>query len=396
MKPLVALFLVCVIDLLGFGILIPLIPYMGDRFGAAPELLTPILGTHALCQLCAAPLWGRLSDRFGRRPILMITLAGACVSYLILGMATSLGWLIASRIIGGVMAGNVSAAFAYASDVSTPQNRAAALGTVGAAIGVGFMLGPAIGGLLAGDDPATADFMRPAIVAIALSLLAIALVAFVLPESLAHEQRTQTKARGWTPIWAMQLLGERRDLRRLTIASLLVTIAQAILESIFAIWALARYGFGPRTVGLLLFGLALVAVAMQGGFVRVLAPRVGEHRLAGFGIGAYVAGLLCVAWAPTLALAIVGFILIGAGAGAFMPSNAALASQEADKSDRGTVMGVYQAGASLGRVIGPFVSGPVFSAFGASAPFIVGAAVSWCAALFVRSAGRDRTADAAG
>src|SRR5687768_690830 len=166
-----ALFIVCVIDILGFGILIPLVPYMADRFGASPELITPILGAYSLCQLVAAPFWGRLSDLYGRRPILMSSLAGACLSYVILGFAENLWWLLASRILAGFMAGNLSAAFAYASDISAPENRAKALGTVGAAIGVGFMFGPAIGGMLAGSDEHTANFVLPAIVSACLSIL---------------------------------------------------------------------------------------------------------------------------------------------------------------------------------------------------------------------------------
>src|SRR5215813_112668 len=118
-----SLFVVSVIDILGFGILIPLVPYMGVRFNAPAEWITPIMGAYSLCQLIAAPLWGRLSDRYGRRPVLMSSLAGACVSYLILGLATNIWWLLLSRVIGGFMAGNISAAFAYASDVSEPRQR---------------------------------------------------------------------------------------------------------------------------------------------------------------------------------------------------------------------------------------------------------------------------------
>src|SRR5262249_50496849 len=126
------LFVVSVIDILGFGILIPLVPYMGVRFGAPPQWITPIMGTYSLCQLLAAPFWGRLSDRYGRRPILMSSLAGACASYLILGFGHNIAWLLVSRMLGGFMAGNISAAFAYASDVSEPHERAASLGLVGA------------------------------------------------------------------------------------------------------------------------------------------------------------------------------------------------------------------------------------------------------------------------
>ncbi|MGH8324208.1 MAG: MFS transporter, partial [Steroidobacteraceae bacterium] len=154
-----SLFLVSVIDILGFGILIPLVPYMANRFGAAPTVITALFGAYSLCQFIAAPLWGRLSDRYGRRPILISSLAGACVSYLILGLAHGLGGLFVSRILGGVMAGNIAAAFAYASDVSRPEKRAASLGMIGAAIGIGFTIGPAIGGLLAGNDLKAASFV---------------------------------------------------------------------------------------------------------------------------------------------------------------------------------------------------------------------------------------------
>src|SRR2546429_6008445 len=136
--------------MLGFGILIPLVPYMADRFGVPPQLITPILGSYSLCQLLAAPLWGRLSDRYGRRPILMSSLAGACVSYLLLGGARNVGWLLASRILAGLMARNIAAAFAYASDVSAAPQRPATLGLIGAAIGLGFALGPPLGGRFSG------------------------------------------------------------------------------------------------------------------------------------------------------------------------------------------------------------------------------------------------------
>ena len=142
-RQLAALFVFCVIDTLGFGILIPLVPYMADRFGVAPQFITPVLGSYSLCQLLAAPHWGHLSDRYGRRPILMSSLAGACLSYVMLGLAHNIWWLLASRMLAGLMAGNIAAAFAYASDVSTPEKRAGTLGLIGAAIGIGFTPRPA-------------------------------------------------------------------------------------------------------------------------------------------------------------------------------------------------------------------------------------------------------------
>jgi DHA1 family tetracycline resistance protein-like MFS transporter len=385
-RQLAALFLFCVIDTLGFGILIPLVPYMADRFGVAPQFITPVLGSYSLCQLLAAPHWGRLSDRYGRRPILMSSLAGACLSYVVLGLASNVWWLLASRMLAGLMAGNIAAAFAYASDVSRPEKRAVTMGLIGAAIGVGFTLGQPIGGLLAGKDPASANFVAPAAVSTALSLLAIVLVRFVLPEShnVAHRAQHPDEAR--RGVW--RLLRERPTLAHLAAATLVVTYSQAILESIFAIWALHRYGFGPRTVGFLLFGVALPALLMQGGLVRILVPRLGEARLAMWGVLAYVAGLVTLSLAGTLGVTIAGLLLCGTGLGAYNPSAFALASKQSRGHDRGAVLGAYVASASLARVIGPFTSGPIYALLGAGAPFLVGACVTLPAAWLVRRAQR--------
>jgi MFS transporter, DHA1 family, tetracycline resistance protein len=372
-----SLFIVSVIDILGFGILVPLVPYMGVRFDASPELITPIMGTYSLCQLIAAPFWGRLSDRYGRRPILMSSLAGACLSYLILGFANSIWWLLVSRMLGGFMAGNISAAFAYASDVSEPQKRAAALGLIGAAIGIGFTVGPAIGGVLAGNNLQTASFMLPAMVSASLSVLAILLVAFMLPESNTSRQEEGSR------VSPLRLLSQRPALRFIAIAALLVTIAQSILDSILGLWALDRYGFGPRTVGLLIFCIAVFAVLTQGVLVRVLVPRLGEVKLATLGILTFVTGLLIVSEAPGVEVTVMGLALCGIGVGAFTPSNSALASKQSSAHDRGIVMGTYQSSSSLARVIGPFASGPIYAALGSKAPFLAGACVALPAAWFV-------------
>ena len=380
------LFFVAVIDILGFGILIPLVPYMADRFGVAPALITPILGVYSLCQLIAAPLWGRLSDRYGRRPILMSSLAGACVSYLLLGFATSVAGLLVARALAGFMAGNIAAAFAYASDISTSAERAKSMGMVGAAIGIGFMLGPAIGGVLAGDDIQTANFLRPAVLSAALSLVAIALVYFVLRES--HTPRRRARAPGARRAGPLALLFKRPALRSIAAASFLVTCSQSIFESIFAIWALHKFGFGPRTVGLVLFALAFIAVGVQGGLVRVLVPALGEARLAIYGVAAYVFGLVAVASAGGLTMSLVGLACCGVGAGAFIPCASALASKQADADERGAVMGTYQVGASLARALVPMVSGLIYADLGPSAPYFAGAAVTTPAAWLIWRAAR--------
>ena len=373
MNRLLVLFFVSAVDVLGFGIMIPLIPYMGDRFGANAAQITWTLAAYSACQFVAAPIWGRVSDRYGRRPVLVIGLIGACMGYIILAYSTSLFGLYASRIVGGLMAGNISAAFAYASDVSSTQDRAKSLGMIGAAIGIGFMLGPAIGGALAGGDAATANFMRPAFVSCGLAIVAMLLVLFVLPESRSAEQRFAGEAHAASRS-PFVLLAQLPRLRAIMIAATLVISAQAILESISALWAYKRFGFGPRDAGLLLLGLAMVAVIVQGGLVRVLVPKFGEQRLAIFGASAYVIGLLVVALAPGFPLAVLGLLTCGAGVGAYQPAASSLASRQSDDTNRGAVMGTFQSSSSLARIIGPAISGPVFGIWGSSAPFLLGIA----------------------
>jgi MFS family permease len=288
-------------------------------------------------------------------------------------------------MLAGAMAGNIAAAFAYASDISPPEKRAGVLGMIGAAIGIGFTLGQPIGGLLAGRSAATANFVLPAVVSACTSLCAILLVRFVLPESHAAGAPPSQSRRG-----SLRLLRERPALALLAGATLAVTYSQATLESIFAIWALHRYGFGPRTVGLLLLAGAIPALLMQGGVVRMLAPRMGESRVAMAGVVAYVAGLLTLSLAPSFAGTLAGLVICGLGLGAYNPSASALASRQSSQSDRGAVMGAYISSASLARVIGPFTSGAIYAHVGSAAPFLVGACVTLPAAWLVRRVGTAR------
>ena len=160
------LFLVVFIDLVGFGIIIPLLPFFGEHFDGSPAMVGFLMATYSLTQFVAAPFWGRLSDRIGRRPVLLLTLAGASISYVLLAFSNGLLMLFIARGLGGFMAGNISAAFAYVADVTTPENRAGGMGAIGAAFGLGFIAGPAIGGILAGPDPLTADFRTPSLAAV--------------------------------------------------------------------------------------------------------------------------------------------------------------------------------------------------------------------------------------
>jgi DHA1 family tetracycline resistance protein-like MFS transporter len=375
MKPLFVLFFIVVVDLLGFGIIIPLFPYLAVRLGATPEQITPILGVYSLCQFIAAPLWGRLSDRIGRRPVLMTSMLGAALSYLILAYADSIAWLIVSRALGGFMAGNISAAMAYAADVTSDEDRARGLGTIGAAIGIGFMLGPALGGLLAGENLQSASFELPALVAAGCSALAFIAVLSWLPESHTAEHRAHHEhERGPRTAWRQIL--NRPALLMLIGAVLLVTIAHSMLESIIAIWAMDRLNLGPRRLGLFLLLLGALVVLMQGGAAGRLSRSFGEKRVAFAGVASYALGLALLALADDVGVMIAGGVLCGLGLGAYLPSLSSLASKQADASERGVVMGTYQSATSLARIIGPMVSGSLYAAISFRAPFTAGIVVA--------------------
>src|SRR5580704_14164007 len=178
------LFLIVFVDLVGFGLIIPLLPFYAERFGASPQQVTILMAVYSLMAMLAAPVWGRLSDRIGRRPVLMASMLAAALAYLWLGLASALWMLFAARAFAGACAGNIAAAQAYIADVTPPERRARGMGMIGAAFGLGFIIGPALGGVLAGDNLATADLRTPGLVACALSLVALLGVVLVLKESL--------------------------------------------------------------------------------------------------------------------------------------------------------------------------------------------------------------------
>jgi MFS family permease len=288
------------------------------------------------------------------------------------------------------MAGNLSAAMAYASDVTRPEERAKGLGLIGAAIGIGFALGPALGGILAGEDLATANFTLPALVSASLSLLALLGVWLVLPESHPAAQRSADAVAHGRADAPFALLRRKVDLRLLVLAVVLVTFGHGILESIAAIWAKHAFGFGPRRSGLLILEIAVFAIIMQGRIVGLLVPRFGEKTIAISGIAIYMAGLAVLASVQAIAPAMAGLALCGIGAGAFTPCASALASKQAEPHERGAVLGTYQASSSLARIFGPAASGPLFAHVSPVAPFVAAICALAPAIWFVSRLRRDQ------
>ena len=390
------LFLIVFVDLVGFGLVIPLLPFYAVRFVASPQEVTALVAVYSLTQLLTAPLWGRLSDRVGRRPVLLASLAASAFAYLWLGGATALWMLFAARGFAGACAGNIATAQAYIADVTKPEERARGMGLIGAAFGLGFMIGPALGGLLAGNDPVTADLETPAWVAAGLSFLAFLGVALLLPESLPAERRDGTPPRG--RLGAVMGVLHRPVLSRLMLIFFLVILAVAGMQSVFAIWAMPQLGWGPGQVGYVFAYVGLISAILQGGLIGRLTRRFGEERLLLCGLALIAAGLLALPFAhgvPVLAPALTGLAL---GMGLMQPSLNSLISRQAGGDEQGEVMGVSQSVGSLSRVLGPFAGGFCFAASGRNSPYFLGAALVGIALLaavnLMRSLGAAQLAEA--
>ena len=327
------LFLIVVVDLVGFGLVIPLLPFYAVRFAASPQEVTALVAIYSLAQLVTAPLWGRLSDRVGRRPVLLASLTASALAYLWLGGATALWMLFAARAFAGACAGNIAAAQAYVADVTKPEERARGMGLIGAAFGLGFMIGPALGGLLAGNDPLTADLETPAWVAAGLSALALLGVLLLLPESLPADRRDGAPPTGRLGVVLSVL--RRPVLSRLIVVNFLVILAFAGMQSVFAIWAMPQLGWGPGQVGYVFAYVGLVSAVLQGGLIGRLTRYFGEERLLLSGLALIIAGFLIMPFAhhlPVLGGAVTGLAL---GTGLVQPAINSLISRRAGAGGTG-------------------------------------------------------------
>jgi MFS family permease len=359
------LFLIVFIDLVGFGLVIPLLPFYAARFGASPEGVTILLTVYSLVSMVTAPLWGRLSDRIGRRPVLIVSTLASALAYLWLGFAGSLWMLYAARAIAGACAGNIAAAQAYIADVTTPENRARGMGMIGAAFGLGFIVGPALGGAVAGNDLATADLKTPMLIACGLSLVAAVGVLTILKESLTQDARARPR-RG--RIEAIRGALGRPVLARLLLVFFLATLAFSGMEATFALWAMRQFSWGPAQVGYIFTYVGVLLAVMQGGGIGPLTKRFGEERLLLAGLGLIALGLLALPGAGFGQL-IVSMSLLAFGMGAMQPSLNSLISRRAAADQQGEVLGVAQSVSALSRVIGPAVAGVMFAGIGPATPF---------------------------
>jgi DHA1 family tetracycline resistance protein-like MFS transporter len=368
------LLLTTFISLVGFGIIIPLLPFYVQQMGASPTIITITMGLYSLAQFVASPIWGKLSDKYGRRPILIWSLLGTIVSYLLLAFADTLGFLIFTRILGGLMAGNLGAAYAYVSDISTEQDRSKYMGFMGASFGLGFIFGPAIGGVLAGADVETANYVLPALAAAGLSTIAFFGVIFFLPESLKPEIREKLAHAPKVALSEkLRMALARPVLSMLIIVSLLFITAFAAFEVIYPLWVNLLLDYGPQQIGFLLTYVGIISVIVQGGLIGPLNKRFGDERLAVSSVVLAAAGYLWLANSTTFVGMMIAQTLLSGGAALFNPTSTSLVSKEAVETEQGAVLGVYQGVSALGRIIGPAYAGAAFGKIGYAAPYLIGA-----------------------
>jgi MFS transporter, DHA1 family, tetracycline resistance protein len=396
MKSLGVLWLIVFISLMGFGVTAVPFPLVAEQMGASNFWKTfGGAGVFSLFQLVATPLWGRWSDTLGRKPILLLSSAGSVIAYLWLAYADTLTSLIVARAFGGIMSGNLSAAFAYATDVTDVKNRARGLGIVASAFGVGFAVGPPLGGFLGSVDGGVPSLHWPALASAGLSLLALLGTAFLLRESLAPELRKPLRPRGAaaTPAVAagprrspFAALAARPVLAGLILATLVVAVGGGSMQSVFQFWGRDLFQFTLRDIGLQFMVFALLSAVGQAGLIGPLARRFGEKPIAIASIIGVTAGLLTFAVATQVWMVWVGIAIFGLANGLFLPAVTSLVSFEADPRNRGAVMGLFNAASSAGRIVGPAVSGPVYFNVGVAAPFVGSAVLTAIGALLLSRA----------
>ena len=356
-SPLLPIFLIVSVDVLGLTIILPLLPFYAERMGATPAVVGLLVASYALCQLIAGPILGRMSDTMGRRPLLIVSQIGTLIGFLILAWANSLWLVFVSRIIDGLTAGNLSLAQAYISDVTRPEERARSFGIIGIAFGMGFLIGPAISGLLA-----KYSYQYPIFAAAALSATSIVCTTLLLPSSTPH--RDDSVPRRFTLLDWGNYLGyfRRPGLARCLWQFLAFALAFAMFISGFPLFAERRFTwnghpFGVTEVGYVYAYLGFLGIILQGGLIGRLVKWVGEDRLVRVSFGVAALGLATLGFTYGIpALLLVG-ALASLGTGAVRPALTSLITQRAGRSEQGTVLGLTQSLTSIAQIVGPAIAG---------------------------------------
>lgn len=366
-----AIVIVNFVTISGFGLMFPVYATFGDQIGASATQLAWAIAAFSVGQLFAAPLTGKLSDRFGRKPVLLTSLLLGSVAYWVHGYVASPGMLIAARFGSGLASGGFAVAFAVASDISGRDNRARVMGIVGAGFSAGIIFGPAIGGLVGGLVPEARAFATVCHASALLSLLAAVCTAFLLPETRAHGSADAPRTS--VPGASRALLS-----RSVFLVPVLIGFAAmasvAMMEGTFVVYADRVLGLPPLQIGLIFTVMGTCSVLVQATLAGPLARALGEYRMLMLAMAVQACGLLVLGNVSAIPLVVVGVVGISVGYALITPAVSALASFAADDRSQGAAQGIVQGAAALGRVVGPASAGPIYDAFGPTAPFLTGGA----------------------
>jgi MFS transporter, DHA1 family, tetracycline resistance protein len=402
------IFLVVFIDLLGFGLILPLLPYFAGQYGASEVLIGLLVASYAAAQFIGAPLMGRLSDRFGRRPVLVISIAGTALGFLLLGLAEPLGKALASfvlnnpspehlrvlqsgailgvmfiaRILSGITGGNITVAQAYIADVTDAQDRARGMGLIGAAFGLGFILGPAIGGALS-----RWGYAVPALAAAGLATVNLIGVIIFLPESLSEERKMELARQEKRALISFSAMVEELKKPRvgpLMTIRLFFALAAALFQTMFTLWAKDRLGLSAQTTSYLLAYVGLLSVIVQGGLIGQLTKRFSEAKLIVWDLVIGAIGMLAWAFTPSVPVLLVVLIPIAFSTGVLNTVINSAISRSVPPQEVGGALGTASALESLSRVISPIVGGWLLGSIGAWTLGVVGAAIMGGVSIFAR------------
>jgi DHA1 family tetracycline resistance protein-like MFS transporter len=360
------------INIAGFGVIIPLLPFYAASFGAPTWQVFVLFSAYSLGNFIGEPFWGRLSDRIGRRPVLMITIFGNAATYIALAFAPNLWVACAIRLCGGVLTGNLSTIQGYMADVTPPEQRAAKLGLMGAAFSLGFLTGPAAGGLLAHQELGQAGFRPPLFLAAILALTAATGVAIFVRETRHGHSDAPRRGRfeGLADAFANPVIW------KVLCVSLIAIAGFAGMEATFGLWAKATFGWGPRQIGFCFVAVAATATIAQGFLTGPLARRFGETRVLKTGLVFIGLGFGIQPFAHVWPLAVLGMVTVALGQSLTFPNISAVISKAASADRQGEMLGLNTATGALARIVGPLVAAPLFANFGPSAPFAVASALT--------------------
>jgi MFS transporter, DHA1 family, tetracycline resistance protein len=359
-RPLLVIFLTIFVNLVGFGIIVPLLPFYAETFGASTFVIGLLFGVFSICQLVAAPALGDLSDRYGRRPVLIFSLLGTVVSFVMLAMAHSIAMLFAARIVDGLSGGNISTARAYVADVTEPKDRAKAYGLIGAAFGMGFICGPALSGVLAGYS-----YTAPIWAAAAITLAATAMAYFWLPETV-HRAAAGTGM----PFRNLTAMMQRPGLRRMLVIDFIYWFAFAIFQTTFALFVARRLGYDVSQTGYLFAGFGVLGAIIQGAFIRPIVHKWGDKHVFIAGLVCTAVGLAITSFAHSLVFLVIALTPLAFGMGFGHPTVSSLVSRAGRKDEQGRVQGAAGAVESLGRALGPVWGSAAMQRFGEATPYL--------------------------